>query len=248
MQGGNASLPAFEELASLLLTLTVLHPSSHVRLAYGQKGRNTAALGGPAGPDDPILLKDGRYLRLSVSLYVDHADPRGPYLKVSKSSYQYQEDPAGKRWICRYDYLREPGSDPHPTAHLQIDGTLHAPGALGKSTPLRRIHFPTGRISLEAVIRLLADQFHVPTNKPPEIWRRALAESEPPFLDVALRPMSGPARVGAALAAVHRGPPRPLIGVWPSLGHLLEVLSDEPVPVGLTDSAKLPELRRWQLT
>jgi hypothetical protein len=130
---------------------------------------------------DLLPLNDGRFLRLSVSLYLAIDDERGRLLKVDKSSYQYQADQAGNRWIFRYDYLREPGPDPHPQAHLQIRGTLTEGAALPEDRTLARIHFPTGRVSIESVIRLLADQFGVACNEPPETWRPVLAEAERTF-------------------------------------------------------------------
>jgi hypothetical protein len=142
------------------------------------------------GPTDPVPLTDGRYLRVSVSMgLVD--TPDGPRLKVFKSGYQYQVDQTGEEWICRYDYLREPGDNPHPSAHLQISGN----STEGSPVPyLHKVHFPTGRIALEAVARLLAEQFNVPCNQPADIWRPALAESERAFEEIAHRPLSGPER------------------------------------------------------
>jgi hypothetical protein len=192
MAGGPEAFAPFRELAALLLGLTVLHHDGMVRLSYGPTGRDRAVLGGAAGPTDPLPLNDGRFLRLSVSLYLDPDDERGRLLKVSTSSYQYQADEAGKGWIVRYDYLREPGPDPHPQAHLQIRGALTEGAALPRDRILERIHFPTGRVSIESVIRLLADQFDVPCNEPPETWRPALAEAERTFLEIAHRPLSGP--------------------------------------------------------
>lgn len=127
-----------------------------------------------------------------VACYLDVDDERGPLLKVSESSFQYQEDEAGNDWIVRYDYLREPGPDPHPTAHLQIRGQLHA-DVLSDDKPLDRVHFPTGRVALEGVLRLLAEQFDVPTAEQPEVWRGVLSESERAFQRIAHRPQSGPA-------------------------------------------------------
>jgi hypothetical protein len=92
----------------------------------------------------------------------------------------------------RYDYLREPGLDGHPQAHLQVRGGLVETGVLRPSHPLERVHFPTGRVSIEGVIRLLADQFGLPCNESPEVWRPVLAEAERMFLDIAHRPLSGP--------------------------------------------------------
>jgi hypothetical protein len=46
---------------------------------------------------------------------------------------------------------------------------------------------------LEALIRLLADQFKVPCNQSKGTWRRMLAVSEAPFIGIAHRSLSGPA-------------------------------------------------------
>jgi len=146
-------------------------------------------LGGWNGPGDPLPLRDGHYLRLTMSLYIEDTS-EGSRSKVSHSSFQYQLDQVGERWVFRYDYLREP-PDPHPAAHLQIRGNLYEP-CLPNRKALERIHFPTQRISLEAVIRLLIEQFGVEPNDPPEIWRPLLAESEAAFLAIAHRALSGP--------------------------------------------------------
>lgn len=188
MAGTPDSFTAFRDLADSLLRLTVLDQHGGVRLAAGPRP-DTLALGGWGGPDDPLPLRDRRFLRLSVTLFLART-LEGPRLKVEDSSYQYQADRDGREWIFRYDYLRIP---PHhyPAAHLQIRGGL-AGGYLSAGTPLERFHFPTGRVSLEGVIRLLADQFHVPCNEPPEVWRPVLALSERLFHEIAHRPLSGP--------------------------------------------------------
>jgi hypothetical protein len=50
-------------------------------------------------------------------------------------------------------------SEPHPASHLQIRANLTEDCCLPAGTPLERIHFPTGRTTIEAVIRLLAEPF-----------------------------------------------------------------------------------------
>jgi hypothetical protein len=194
MAGGRGAYASFLELATLLLRLTVLRKDGLMRLSYGSSGRDCAILGGAAGPLDPLPLNDGRFLRLSMSLYLASDDPRGRLLKVSKSSSQYQADRVGEQWIVRYDYLREPGVGGHPQAHIQIRGSLIETDVLRPSRPLERVHFPTGRLSMEGVIRLLADQFGVPCNEPPEVWRPVLAEAEQTFLAIAHLPLSGPVK------------------------------------------------------
>ena len=132
------------------------------------------------------------YLRVTVGLYWEETE-HGPRLKVEQSSYQYQEDRDGDRWIFRYDFLRNPPA-PHPADHFQVRGTLLEDNCLPRGITLERVHFPTFRISLEAVIRLLADQFEVSTNEPADLWRPVLAETERAFHGIAHRSLSGPER------------------------------------------------------
>lgn len=118
-----------------------------------------------------------------MTLYLDReANDR---LKVQRSSFQYQADRDGDRPIFRYDYLRVPGST-QPPSHLNRYGSL-AVDALPATGPLSRIHFPTSRVSMEAGIRLLADDFAVPTATAATDWRPLLAASETTFRQIAHR-------------------------------------------------------------
>ncbi len=116
-----------------------------------------------------------------MRLYLTQPTEQGR-LKILTASYQYQMGREGDRWMFRYDYLRTP-PHPHPAAHLQINGSLTEeclpPGRL-----LARVHFPTARVSLEAVIRLLADQFGTPCGSAQEVWRAVLSETERAFLQI----------------------------------------------------------------
>jgi hypothetical protein len=122
-----------------------------------------------------------------------HETRHGSRLKTRASVYQYQrdQDPESERWVFRYEYLREP-RDEHPTAHLHVKGTLDEPTCLPPRTPLERIHFVTHRVSIEAVIRVLIEQFSIDAPIDAAVWRSALATSEKEFLDHAHRPESGP--------------------------------------------------------
>jgi len=146
--------------------------------------------GGLSPDDDTVRLRDGRFLRVFIVLFREPHNG-GYRMKVEQASYQYQVDPDGNRWVFRYDYHRDPGGR-HPPAHLQVRGDLREPVAPYRGL-LERTHFPTGRVSIEAVIRLLVEQFGVPPASVPEMWRRVLAESERLFEDIAHRPLSGPA-------------------------------------------------------
>jgi hypothetical protein len=165
-----------------------LDASDAVRLTMGPR-RDRAVLSGWRGPGDPLRLTDGRLLRLTIVLYLEETR-YGSRLKVDDASYQYQLDRIGDQWVFRYDYLRNPPA-PHPASHLQIRGQL-TEDVLPSRTPLERMHFPVGRLSMEAVIRLLIDQFGVPSRERPEIWRPVLAETEASFLTIAHRALSGP--------------------------------------------------------
>lgn len=130
-----------------------------------------------------------------MTLFVEHTGS-GDRLKVSTASFQYQAeaDPGTDAWIFRYDYLRDSAGDPHPQSHLQVNAELIVPDTLPMHRPLARVHFPTRRMPLEGVIRLLAEQFDVPTAQPPEYWRPLLAEAERAFLTIAHDPPLGPGR------------------------------------------------------
>lgn len=191
--GGRPSFAAFEGLVSLLLSTTVLHPSGIVRLRYHKADRDTATVGGARHLLDPLPLNDGRLLRMAVDLFLARDDPRGPLLKVRKSSFQYQLDRQAEQWVFRYDYDRESNPHAHPQAHLQLRGELQERSVLAQRRALERLHLPTGRMPLEGVIRLLVEEFGVACNQPRAIWRPVLAEAERAFLEIAHQPLPGPA-------------------------------------------------------
>ena len=188
LSGDPQGFGAFRELTDLLLRRTVLHPSGGVRETQGLRP-DTRVVGGWGGPTDPLPLTNGRYLRLSLTLFREETQ-HGYLIKVADSAYQYQADREGSDWIFRYDFLRNPPA-PHPASHLQINAAL-TDGWLPAGIPQSRIHFPTDRISFEAVIRLLVDQFGVQPNEPADVWRPLLAESEALFLGIRHRSLSGP--------------------------------------------------------
>lgn len=191
LAGGPDAFGAFCDLVNLLLRITVLEPGAPgVRLTAGPRPPDREVIeGGWAQDRGVVLLTDGRFLRLSIVLF--RAPHEGGHrMKVEQASYQYQTDPAGNGWVFRYDYRREP-ADQHPATHVQVRGDLREAVSPHRGL-LERVHFPTGRVSLEAVIRLLVEQFAVPANSSPEVWRRVLAESERAFEQIAHRPLSGP--------------------------------------------------------
>lgn len=185
--GGSGAADGFRELANLLLRSTVAADTGWLQLQWAEAHNNLWVLGGPDGPTDPIELRDARYLRVAMTLYLD---PESNRLKVKQSSFQYELPGNNDEWLFRYDYLRELGSSPYPTSHLNVNG--HFPEFAGDSISLPKIHFPVMRPTLEGVIRLLADGFGVGCAEPVEVWRPMVAASEEAFYEIAHTPLSGP--------------------------------------------------------
>jgi hypothetical protein len=185
MAGTRQSFTSFRDLINLLLGLTIMKSDGAVRLFF-LGGQEDKAMVAGWNPDDPVPLKNNRYLRIAITLQLVDV-PEGHRLKVLDSSYQYQLDRKGDRWIFRYDYLRYPEAL-HPAAHFQVRGELTEASVLTKRRTLERVHFPTSRVSLESIIRLLVQEFGVKCNKPESVWRPALNESEETFMRIAHRP------------------------------------------------------------
>jgi|SRR5579872_5243887 len=186
MRGEEDAFDAFRELIGFLLSETVIDPNGSVRLTSGpRRAYDPISLGGWNGPDDPLPLRDGRLLRLSMTLYREPHEA-AHRLKVMSASYQYQLDLDGKDWIFRYDYARDP-KNIYPAAHLQINGNLNVAGILSAERPLGRVHFPTDRFSIESVIRLLIVEFGVPSKNGNDYWSPLLRESEATFQSIAHR-------------------------------------------------------------
>ena len=167
-------------------------PAGVTPCVYQGDRRNSFVFGGRVGTIAPLALRDGRFLDVRMGLAI-HGTPEGRRLKVTHSVFQYQVSGSGNDWIFRYEYARNPPG-PHPPTHLHIRGTL-TENCLRTGDSLERIHFPgSSRISLEAVIRLLIEEFHVVPVKPRSFWRPLLTETERAFLDIAHRAPSRPRR------------------------------------------------------
>lgn len=187
----------------LLLSHTILeahHPGPGLYWPTGRRDR--ADLAGRGKPQEPLPLRDGRFLKVGIALFIADTD-KGRRVKVSDSAYQYQADPDPntKNWIFRYDYIRDPTARyndsqpyPYPQAHLQINAELLVGDIKLPKGSLDHIHFPTRRMPLEGIIRLLAEeqQFGIPCADPPDIWRPLLSAAEAEFLPIAHEAPLGP--------------------------------------------------------
>jgi hypothetical protein len=133
---------------------------------------------------------------MSIHLFLGATDkaPGLAALKVAKESFQYQLDDSSDSWVFRYEYERERDTeDQHPPAHLHVRGSPAPEVATALTQPLPKVHFPTGRVSIPAIIRLLAEQFNVSCNRDPGVWRPVLAKVEADFQGIAHQTLSGPA-------------------------------------------------------
>lgn len=170
---------AFGNLISRLLHLTVAKQNEVLRLDKSPHP-NTFIFGGALEATDPILLNNKRYLRITINFH--HSQKTG--ITVERASYQYQLDREdNRRWMFRYDYLKnQPRGFPYPPSHFQMNAKfIYAP----EHRDIHKVHFPARKFSLLDIIRLLAEEFHVPCNKPVKIWKPVLAECEGFFQDLA---------------------------------------------------------------
>jgi hypothetical protein len=184
---------AFESARALLaylLQITVMHPAGVLLMTRGEKQREDVRTIGVPQSRQPIPLKDGRYLDVLMQLRRER-EKEMTKLRAYVVKFQYQQDHEGEDWIFRYEYLRTQ-RDQHPASHLHVRGSLHASGCLPEHVPLEDVHFPTGRPTIEAVVRCLVEQFNVPTNTHASFWRPVLAESEMQFIAIAHQTPSGP--------------------------------------------------------
>jgi hypothetical protein len=191
--GTNKSFEAWAQLATKLVSCSVAAGGQVITARHARGGGVRNLSPGWTLEAEPLRLRNGKWLRLSQVLVLDET-PNGMRMKVAEASYQYMltEDgrlagtPEAESWVFRYDYLRT-REDDHPPGHLHVSGLPSCPEALEGATydTLARIHFPTDRISLEAVIRLLVTQFGV--TPAVDAWDEILMESERCFAEIAHR-------------------------------------------------------------
>ncbi len=183
---------AFRDLTQRLLSLTIMADGQRVGLDRGwAPDSRTRLLVGRSQDQElhTVQLRDGRFLRLTMTLRITS----NRRFAVPQSSLQYQNAEEDQAEIFRYDYVRAQ-KDAHPRAHLNVHGHLDH-DVLGDGKSLEAVHFPTGRISLEGVIRLLIVQFEVPSVTPEDVWMRVLTTSETSFNEICEKPLSGPDRL-----------------------------------------------------
>lgn len=141
-------------------------------------------------PGECLRLRNGWYLRLLLTFRVEPSVSAGGAnkLKTISSSIQYQQFTTEQEsWVFRYEYLRHANNHYAP-GHLHVRWQPDESDRLPNGARLSEIHFPTGRVGLEAIIRLLIDDFRVGANEPEEVWRRLLFDTEQEFMHIMRQP------------------------------------------------------------
>ncbi len=178
----------FTAYLSSLLTRTI---TEHRPLTYRfLPGRDEALLRfRDADEDGYVLLENGCMLSISQRIG-PNLDP-GKEHKITTLAYLYalRVSTDIKEPLVRYEYVPQEAASPdypYPKGHMHIYAAAPDYDALMQqygSKPLYRIHFPTGRITLEEFIRLLIIEFHVPTHgNEPQKALALLDESQQVFL------------------------------------------------------------------
>jgi hypothetical protein len=153
---GSSPYEAFDNFRSLLQrAISCVNGQAHL-WAVGSNGYSpgqTHALTPDAG--EPIDLAGGRRLRLASQFdyRIEKAEgERGPW-KVTTEAYQHALEDEDGREIIAYQWHPERGSA-YNFPHLHIGTGIGA--SLGE---IHKYHFPTGRVSLEDVLRLAIKEF-----------------------------------------------------------------------------------------
>jgi len=130
-----------------------------------------------AGGQAPSLYVEQQYDLVEVP------GERGPW-KVSTLAYRYRIDSAAGDELALWhwhpkDRQDRPHRYPHPHLHAQVE-------------QLAGLHLPTGRVSLESILRLLLNEFDVRPRR--EDWQDVLAACEAAFERWRTWPAPGPER------------------------------------------------------
>lgn len=124
-------------------------------------------------------------LRLSVRLQYRIVPDAGPERfaswRVATTGYEYKLLDSLERELLVFHWQPGPtfrGPD-HPHLHLSASLVARVSAIVTRELPLDRVHIPTGRITIEAVVRMLIAEFGVAPVVPD--WERRLARTEAAF-------------------------------------------------------------------
>jgi hypothetical protein len=126
------------------------------------------------GNGEPVALKGQDALRRRVALnyrLVEAEGARGPW-KVTTTAYSYIVDATDRGEVFAYQWNPHgAGKTPRPHVHFRCLGELRSDWA--------HIHFPTGRVALEDVVRTLIEEMSVEPRR--SDWNDVLDETQQDF-------------------------------------------------------------------
>lgn len=131
----------------------------------------------PAQVAEPLPLTNGNYLYLNHRLGLTHAEK---YLTTLEYTYTLQSEADNDdSWIFRYEYKRDQPADyPYPLAHVHVNAK--SPGGYGtEQKDFSDLHLPTGRVTVEAVVRHLICEHGIEPISPN--WEQTLTDTEAAF-------------------------------------------------------------------
>jgi hypothetical protein len=131
----------------------------------------------PAKVPAPFSLEGGGFLFLYQHLCLRR---REKYLTTLGYRYVYQSGESDESQIFRFEYEREPEDGyGYPRFHLHINAT---PNTYEGEKEFPSLHIPTGRVTIEDVVRHLVTEHSVGPISP--AWEKTLAQAEESFREI----------------------------------------------------------------
>jgi hypothetical protein len=128
----------------------------------------------------PVNLRGPHRLSLVVSQsfrIVEAEGDRGPY-RVQTISYFYEVATRAGDEVLVYHWTPET-EEGRNYGHLHVGRSCIAEASPLPHDRFHRLHIPTGRVSLESILRFLIEDLEVPSRK--ENWRDVLSNTERAF-------------------------------------------------------------------
>ena len=152
-----------------LTSIIHAHPT-RAQMCFRQGGSPTAAK----------LHSGGWYMFLGQTLGTVKKPGKTPQLRTLAYSYRIQRGPGqDDPYLFRYEYVsRELDKFLHPRHHCHISSQLRIPGKK-KLLDLDKVHFPTGWVTIEELIRFLIHSLKVRSRRAG--WDVMLKNSEEEF-------------------------------------------------------------------
>lgn len=125
----------------------------------------------------PLRLENDNYLLIFQRLCLRREQK---FLTTREYRYVYQSSESPNDWIFRFEYEREPeGDNPYPRAHIHLNA---CPTTYSGAKEFDKLHLPTGRVTLEDILRHLVIEHAVQPVSPN--WEQKLKQTEAAFREI----------------------------------------------------------------